>query len=361
MALERTTAQKSGIFSNRITDLSDMGHVFQSANIYNRADIEWYTKFNRFGVLDPFNALTNTKEYLFFTKPDLHIYTPNTNTLNPQLADSPFFVELDKRYPEVIGQLQKSAYSNSSFRYPFINILSNSVKNTMDLQEIQAEDIDTPATIYGTQIQYRGDGFSSDEGLEVTLEFEDTRFLELYHFFKAYEEYERLKRIGKVSPPNINGAPDLNGYNYNSYIENKELHDQFGVYKFIVDEDYETIVYYAYGIGVYPKNVPREAFSDMKVDGGLRYQVPFKVQFVDDMKPYILGHFNELISDSMGNPELSRATFIDIYNDTTKSIDGRWALTPWVVKRNKPANDPGGTWLGPQSMQYEYKLKWRIK
>lgn len=358
MPLERTTAQKSGIFTDDISSMNDMGSVFQSSNIYNRQDIEWYTKFNRFGVLDPYNSLTNTKEYLFFTKPDLHIYTPGTKTLNPQLANEPFFVELQKRYPDVITQLQRSAETGNSFRYPFINILSNSVKNTMDLQEIQADEVDTPATIYDTRLSYRGDGFSSDEALEVTLEFEDTKYLELYHFFKAYEEYERLKRIGKVSPPNVSGAPEsAEGYNFNSYIENKELHDQFGVYKFIVDEDYETIVYYAYGVGVYPKTVPREAFSDLKLDGGLRYQVPFKIQFLDDMKPYILGQFNELIADSIGS-DVAKAKFIEIYNSSTHSVDGRWALAPWIVKKNRSS---AKQWLGPSSMEYEYKLKWRIK
>jgi len=295
---------------------------------------------------------------LFFTKPDLHIYKPGTNTLNPQLSNNAFFVELSQRYPEVITQLQRSAHTTKTSSFsPFINILSNSVKNTLDLLEITTEDIDTSATIYGTQITYRGNGFSSDEGAESTLEFEDTKYLELYHFFKAYDEYERLKRDGIVSPPNINSAPEsTEGYNFNRYIEYKELHDQFAVYKFIVDEDYETIIYYAYGVGVYPKSVPREAFSDVKVEGGLRYQVPFKIQFIDDMKPYILVYFNQLISESMSLN--STPKYLDIYNDEIKGIDGTWALTPWVVRKNKSSYSQ---WLGPSSMKYDYKLKWRMK
>lgn len=57
---------KSGAF--KTTDLSntkDFGLVMQSNNIYNRTDIKWYDKYNRFGVIDPYNAVTTTKEYLF--------------------------------------------------------------------------------------------------------------------------------------------------------------------------------------------------------------------------------------------------------------------------------------------------------
>ena len=82
------------------------------------------------------------------------------------------------------------------------------------------------------------------------------------------------------------------------------------------------------------------------------------VQFIDDMKPYILGQFNELIAESLGNSDTSKARFLDIYNDKTHSVDGSWALTPWIVKKNRRSAQQ---WLGPSNMEYEYKLKWRIK
>ncbi len=355
--IELTTGEKSGIFSTDIIDTGDMGDTFQSANIYNRKDIQWYTKFNRYGCLDPFNAVTNTREYLFFTKPDLHIYKPGTTTLNPQLANYDYFNELDQRYPDIIKQLQRSIYiEKSSDFYPFMNILSNSVKNTMDMPEINSDDVDTPATLFGTSINYRGNGWSSDENFDFSLEFEDTRYLELYHLFKTWDEYEKLKSVGIVTPPNINNAPeDENGYNFNSYIERKELHDQIGIYKIITDEDYETILYYAYVIA-YPKTVPREAFTELQLGNGLRYTVQFHGQFVEDMKPRILLQFNELISKTVGLNNNS-ARFIDTYNTSRGAVDGRWAIAPWIVRANK---SDYGQWLAPNSMKYTYKLKWRL-
>lgn len=353
----KTTGVESGIFTDDIIDESDMGTTFWSNNIYNRKDIQWYTKFNRFGCLDPFNAVSNSKEYLFFTKPDLHICEPGTMNLNPELANQDYFVELLNRYPDVIRQLQRSISSGSSNHYPFVNLLSNSVKNNLDMPEISSDDTDTPATLYGTSITYRGTGWTSDENFDFSLEFEDTRYLEIYHFFKAWEEYERLKAVGVVSPPNINNAPvDDNGLSFNSYLENKELHDQIGIYKIVTDEDYETIMYYAYMI-CYPKSVPREAFSELQLGNGLRYTVNFHGQFVMDTNPRLLIQFNKLAQETSGLVSGS-SKFIDSYDTSRHAVDGRWAVSPWVVRSMKNDVDQ---WLGPNSMKYDYKLKWRLK
>lgn len=352
----RTTGVESGIFTEDITDSNDFGTIFWSNSIYNRKDIEWYTKFNRFGCLDPFNAVSNSKEYLFFTKPDLHICEPGTMTLNPELANQEYFVELINRYPDVIRQLQRSITYGGENHHPFANLLSNSVKNTLDLPEISSDDVDTAATIFGTSITYRGTGWTSDENFDFSLEFEDTRYLEVYHFFKAWEEYERLKAVGIVSPPNINNAPvDDNGLSFNSYLENKELHDQIGVYKIVTDEDYETILYYSYMV-VYPKSVPREAFSELQLGNGLRYTVNFHGQFVMDTNPRILVQFNKLIQETSGI--LKSGAYIDSYDTKRGAVDGRWALAPWVVRSSKSNTEQ---WLGPNSMKYDYKLKWRVK
>lgn len=339
---------------------SDIKNLLHSHKLYNRQEIEWYNKFNRFGCLDPYNSVTSTTEYLFFTKPDLHIYQPGTTNLNEELKkyeNYTFFTELKNRYPYVIEQLQKSVHTEKTSKYfPFMNILTNSVKNTLDMDDITSTYTDTSATIFGTEISYRGWGYSSDEHKEFTLEFEDTKYLELYHLFKAYEEYERAKKLGIVTPPNINGAEvSKNGYNYNSYYENKELHDQFGVYKIIVGEDMETIIYYAYFTGVSIANVPRSAFSDMKVDGGLTYSITFNAWDVDDMVPSILTDFNTLIQNTMSVPK----TKLPIYNTKNRMVDGRWATIPWIERVAVKDMNPG-VFLGPDDMKYEYKLRWRL-
>lgn len=355
-SLEPTTGVESGIFSGNM--FKDFDLLLQSSNIYNRKNMDMYNKFNRFGVLDPYNALAGTKEYLFFTKPDLHICKPGTHELNPQIANYDFFSELYERYPQIIEQLQKSINAEKSSSYnPFMTILSNTVKNKLDMPSMDAKVIDTGATIFGTSIDYRGDAFNSGEKYDFSLEFEDTKYLELYHLFRAMEEYAQLKKIGIVTPPNVDDAKETDGYAYSKYIANKELHDQFSIFKFIVDDDYQDIIYYALLAGVFTKSTPREAFSDINPDGGLRYNVQFEAQFVDDMKPYILIQFNDLINSTMYLTE--NAGWLDVYNGTIGEVDGRWARTPYVVRQYK-SKTASKAWLAPQSMKYKYQLRWRL-
>lgn len=334
-------------------NLSDLNEVLWANSIYNRQDIEWYNKFNRFGALDPYNALSGCREYLFFTKPDLHLVESKSTNLNPELINQPYFQELKDRYPSVITQLQKSNGYSKGDRTPFMAILSNAVKNTLEMPSVSANTVDTPSTIYGTSYNYRGWGFSSDEKVEFSLEFEDSKYLEIYNLVKAYEEYERLKHIGLVTPPNIDNAPVSNNVSFNYYVRNKILHDQFSIYKFIVEDDGETLVYYAKLWGVFFKNVPRDAFSDLKVDGGLTYAVDFEAAFIDDMNPTILSDFNTIVS-----PYVDRyKNNLPIYNTAKNMIDGRWACIPLISKVLKNKNK---TWNGPNDMQYAYKLKWRV-
>ncbi len=355
--MKSTSGVKSGAFTQNISSEKDFGRVLQANNIYNRSDIKWYDRYNRFGVLDPYNAVTNTKEHLFFTKPDLHICEPGTMNLNPELKSYSFFVDLLNRYPDVVKQLQSSIYSSkTSEKNVFMTVLSNSVKNTLDLPNIQASTIETATNIYGTSIDYRGEGYTSDEKASFSLEFEDSKYLELYHLFKAYEEYERLKHMGIITPPNVDNVKlSKSGYAYSKYIRDRNLHDQFSIFKFILDEDYETIMYYAHLCGVFIETVPRDSFSDIKTEGGLTYSVSFKANFVEDMNPAILYDFNRIISDNMVVPD----TELPIYDSKNDSVDGRWAKVPYISKKLK--SDYGaGVWLGPSGMKYDYKLKWRL-
>lgn len=341
---------------NKIIDLSSMNDVLWANGIYNREDIQWYSKFNRFGIKDPFNAPTGHREYLFFTKPDLNLVKPRTNILNPELEHQPYFKELIQRYPDVISQLQLS--NGIGDAGPFMTVLSNSVKNTLEIPDISSDIIDTPATIYGTSYNYRSWGYKSDEKIEFSLEFEDTKYLEIYNLIKAYEEYERLKHLGLVTPPNITFEPEVNGKCFSYYIKNKILHDQFSVYKFIVEDDGETIMYYAKLWGVFFKNVPRDTFSDLKTDGGLTYAVQFEAAFIDDMNPTILSDFNQLVNSYVKITDLKENDILPIYNTKKRMIDGSWASMP-MIKKVKKTDVLSAAWNGPKTMSHIYKLKWR--
>ena len=189
-----------------------------------------FTNTFRFGTYNPYGAITSAKEFLFFTKPDLHIIREDengklTNTLNTGLG-SYFWEDMFLSKKRIIALLQAS-YQNKID--PFNHLLQNTVVSNLDVPSLNAPSIETSANTFGVSLSYRGSSEESDDGPEFSLEFKDDRYLNVYNFFRAYEDYETLKKHGLIQPQM-------------RYINNKVIHDQFSIYKIIVDEDMESIL-----------------------------------------------------------------------------------------------------------------------
>ena len=129
-----------------------------------------------------------TREYIFFTKPDLQIFLHDKNfsigsggsndmskTFIDSVANNPLFVEAATKYPEVLHQL---CYSQNRSE-PFVNLLSNQKTSNVDLPAISvANDYETSRNILGSSVFYRGTSIESDENHEFSVEFLDTKYLE---------------------------------------------------------------------------------------------------------------------------------------------------------------------------------------
>ena len=240
------------------------------------SQIEKYQKFARYERLDPNNWMGATREFIFFTTPDLQLF--KGPTLNPSIANNALMVEAFKRYNDVLQSLSYSACGR-----PFVNLLSNYKRSNVDLPDINtASDYETSKNILGSSLFYRGTSYESDENHEFSVEFEDTKYLEVYMWFRLFDEYERMKHYGLVDFVDDN------------YLNGKIIHDQMAMYKFIVGEDGESIIHYSKFIGVYPKNVPRSTFSDLPADGNVKFTINFKASYVEDMDPNIILDFNEV-------------------------------------------------------------------
>ena len=327
----------SPIVSYQANDIDNTKYtgILHSANIFRRNEIDLHHKVYRFGLFNPYGTLTNTREFLFFTKPDLNIYKRNDTTgavtksaLNENLEDIPFGRDLLKSRKNTIEMLQLSSNSEDNFNH----LLQNQVISNLDIPGLSAETVDTPVNMYGVGFSYRGSSEASDDSFDFSLEFRDDKWLDTYYFFKAYEEYENLKHHGLIRP-------------WKKYIEDKIIHDQFAIYKFLVDEDMETIIYYAKFYGVMPKSLPRDVFSSSNFDNGLSYSIDFKAAFFEDMKPEIIQDFNY---DSK-NYYNSLPYRIDIYNDILDRADNRPAKAAYVETVTSNISPTG----------YLYKLRWR--
>lgn len=318
--------------------------ALHGSNFFAKDEINLYDNIYRFGLYNPYNAVTNLREYLFFTKPDLNIFarddqtgsftisktgTLYSNILSPGLRNLPFWKDLKDERIDTIRMLQNS-YS------PGWNmLLQNSVMNNLEIPGLEGTVIESPVNNYGVGFQYRGTSESSDDSIDFALEFKDTKWLDIYYFFKAYEEYETLKHHGVVAP-------------WQGYIVNRILHDQFSIYKFMVGEDMETIVYWCKLYGVMPMNLPREVFSTVDLSNGLSYTINFKAAFFEDMRKDILSDFNSL-SYSFGGDNANYMYQYETYNSDVGMGDYRPAKYAFVEKYSNPDSPTG----------YVYKLKWK--
>ena len=269
---------------------------------------EKYQKFARYERLDPNNWMGSTREFIFFTTPDLQLF--KGPVLNPSIANNALMVEAFKRYNDVLQSLSYSACGR-----PFVNLLSNYKRSNVDLPDITtASDYETSKNILGSSLFYRGSSYESDENHEFSVEFEDTKYLEVYMWFRLFDEYERMKHYGLVDFVDDN------------YLNGKIIHDQMAMYKFIVGEDGESIIHYSKFIGVYPKNVPRGTFSDLPADGNVKFTISFKAAYVEDMDPNIILDFNEVAKKiPAGDPKLGG--YIDEFNGWS----GEFMQRPYIV------------------------------
>jgi hypothetical protein len=278
-----------------------------------------FESFSKFGYLDPYNRMPNTKEVLFFTRPDLHIVNTDTNKLVSNLSGVPFFVDLKLKYPEVLHDLQVS-WKRKNNNNPFIVSLHNRVKDTMELPDINSTDIDIPSNTFGNDYEYRGSSEASDDKHSFSLEFEDTKHLDIYMFFRAYEEYERLKRLGRVYPTE-------------DYIFRKELHDQIAIYKFVLLDDFSTICHYSKAVGCFPTGVPRSVFNSNDFQStGLSLSINWKCAFIEDMNPLILSDFN------VNMKQYKKGTAMPLTGSDGR-INRNWAHGARVVEMENQSGD----------------------
>jgi len=336
--------------SYRQIKINDLDKVLASNKIFSRDDIEWYDKFSRFGYVDPYNTDQISREFLFFTKPDLWIYDGKSysqSTLRKELSVIPFFVDADNRHGDALKQLQYSLKDRNGVKNPFMYLLSNAVTSKLDLPSISSESRESTSNIMGVNIQYRGHSFKSDNGYDFSLSFSDTARLEIYTLLKAYDEYIRMLKMGEVSP-------------FEDYIINKILSEQFSIYKFLIGSDGETILYYAKLTGCFFTDVPRNDFGDPGNDG-FKYSASFHAQFVEDNNPMILSEFNRITPaknkvDSNGN--VIRPTFVNTYNYDLSSVDNSWVRWPVIVPTTADEEYLQNVRKSGTGKSRIYKLKW---
>ena len=332
------TKDKEGkIIENEKTEafnIENLGETLAANGFFTKNRLQPYNYISRHGFFPIYDHEQVTREYLFFTKPDLNLFTDNAGNLNAYLASIPFFSVANDRASNALKQLQSSVTDSMGVYNPFMYLLSNRVTSKLDLPGISAESKESTSNIMGTSIQYRGHSYKSDNGHDFSLSFTDTAQLEIYTMLKAYDEYMRLLKTGEVAPKKV-------------YIENRIISEQFSIYKFLVGEDGETILFYSKLTGCYFTDVPRGDMSDPGPDG-FKYSVSFHAQFVEDSNPMILSEFNRI------SPGGSKKNYANTYDYKNNVVDNTWVRWPVIV----PVSRENDKQVERRGTSYDYRLRW---
>ena len=297
-----------------------------------------FSRFARVPILDPYNTSLASREFLFFTKPDLHIYKNSnfktSDGLYDPLKNSDFFLDAVYRNPKSLILLQQTLGLTTDYEYnsivnnKFNSLLTNMVNSQLEFPDITASETQNNTNLFNITTTYRDGSEVSDTNYEFSLEFRDTKYLDVYMWFKAYDEYCREEYKQTIIPAKA------------TYIDDMINYKEFSIFKIIVDDTF-NIIYYGKATGVYPTNVPRSSL--LANDQDIRFTVNFKAQFVQDMRPYILDEINNLtakscnknyskIKSAIDNVETRSNVLIPMYDATNNVANTEWGAFPFIIK-----------------------------
>lgn len=260
--------------------------ALHNAGLFDKDDFRIYDKFSMFGFYNTIGHMGRTREYVFFTKPDLYIFKGSQISranLHRGTTHKEFISAIDT-HPEVLRQLQLRL----NIHEPLSALLYNMRASNVEIPNLEAAEMETGTNMWGQKTFYRRSSTMSNTDHNFSIEFNDNKYADVYTFFKLYDLYEEQKAYGVIP------LHEDKDYYCPRYIIERRHHDQMAIFKFIVGEDGSELIYWTKFYGVYPKNVPRSVFGDMPEDGNLKITINFKANFIEDCNPLILEDFNIL-------------------------------------------------------------------
>jgi hypothetical protein len=234
----------------------------------------------------------------------------------------------------------------------------------MDIPDIAVEEMETAVNMFGSKILYPKSSMSSDEGVDFSIEFEDTKYAEIYHLFKTWDYYRQLKWLGILGhglfAKQASNSSNTYANKYANYCFYKILYDHISVYKFLVSTDGNTILFMAKAIGVYPKSISRSSFSEVQDRGPLKITVGFKVSgWIEDSTPNIVADFNTLVEGWRGTQPWKSNSAAPLWDNDIGMISQEMMEVPFIYREKPITPESGSSTVADQF--YTYKLLWTPK
>lgn len=274
-------------------------------------------KFNRFLIAYPDLYLPKSFGHIFFTRPDLNLYDPNTNytSLVPGLNQDQTFSLLQRTDDQLLRTLTTKAFRANHDFNPF---LSNKAES-FETKDVVLKTTDYGETFTGYKVKYGKHSIESETADEINIMFTEDKDYRVYKIHKAWVDY-----ISKVYRGEI--------YASNDNIRDCVLDYAASIYFFLCGPDGETVLFWSKYTGVFPTNIPASeaAWQKGKVGNSENFSISYAYAWKEDFNPVTIEEFNRNARAYDG------MSYLNIYNSNTISTGNTFANVPWVelVQRN---------------------------
>lgn len=341
----------------------------RNQKIYSSTDIAFrFQRFFRMGYMDVENAATGSKEYLFFTKPNLYLFKPGVtfsrtapgkvslDDLHPSIRkNSPLLCSMYNEAPYLFFLLTQRYIGHFNSCGTFIPLLTNTVSTNLDLPSSDAEYSELNKTQLGAVKYIRHNSYMSNNTFDFTLEFADNKFLEVYKLARIYDEYMNLKSSGLIDILNdpTDSGKGLDELMLQDMLDNIDT-DSFSIYRIIVSDNGEDILHWSKLWGVTFSNVPRDAISNIGDDGKISIPLSFKAEHVEDLHPLIITDFNRAGGMHLESTRI-KTPKSKIFDKESMQVNTAPTGTPFIVTRADDGNYFGG--INNKPLYYKLKFK----
>lgn len=232
-------------------------------------------KFNRFKVAYPDLQLSKSFSHVFFTRPDLNLYS-NSGQLTSRVEQDEVFYYLNKNSPQLLKSLTRDFSKTHDFN-PFLSNMAGS----FELKDEMVQTVDVGQTFTGHKMKYGRHNIESKTADSFSITYVDDEDYQIYKIHKAWTDY-----ISNVYRGTFHSRSDN--------IRNRVLDYACSVYYFLCGPDGETILFWSKYTGVFPTNTPSAASSWSR---GSHIKLPeftinYDYAWKEDFNPLSLAEFN---------------------------------------------------------------------
>lgn len=270
----------------------------------------------------PVEIVNYGKQYIFFSKPDLNLFSDNSGTVNPSIKQNcPDLYMKIMRNPLVAQQLQSSfGGPNRGSGGGIITQLSN-MCNECNWPEMGLSKKEGAKNIKGQGISYGGDFYEAVDQNELSISFLDNRDRDIQTLFEIWTEYIEGVNNGTIIKKSL-------------YINNNTVDYAINIWVLTLDESYNILSWGMAG-ACFPLSVSTDILNYSAVPKTATelsgpFQYKFHVSYFHkpnmhrtiEMLNYATG-FKKLLSSHLPNNKAS-------YQFTHHKVNGYWVHAGFI-------------------------------